>query len=399
MHRGAISVFYFLFLSIPVSAAVLLLKDGGSIEGELLNSDDLPRKVYRLKTAGGLEISLDATLVERIQRRERESLIEYNRDAPLTESTLENHLYWAKWCREQQLLDQAKMHWQQVLEFDPDHPDARTVLGYEKRQTGWILTQEKLENRGLVQDRGHWKTPYQIKVENILKNQEQDALYWKNKIRDLCRRLPNAQAEAELLSIRDPGAFVPIRDALLSERNLQHQVTLLRSLVQNSNPHAFQFVVGRTVLPQDEISEELRLVCLEELQKRIDEYPECRRLMIDTYRNCLRRFRKFPEIVHLAAKVLGDIEGYEAVPELIDVLMVMKTEVYQEQEPGYSFGPGKSGISQGARTVKQTSVQQNLAALTALRKLTGVDFGFNQSAWQNWYRQSQRAPSFNLRRN
>jgi hypothetical protein len=138
-------------------------------------------------------------------------------------------------------------------------------------------------------------------------------------------------------------------------------------------------------------------MCIDELKKRIAEHPEVRHIMIGTYRHCLRSSAQVdPIIIRSTAKVLGDIDGYEAVPELIDVLVLTRIEAYQEQSPGYRAG---GGLAYGERTVRRQYTIENQEALTALRKFTGVNYGFNQAAWQEWYRQTQRSPSFNLRRN
>ena len=397
-----ILIFFIISIILPpatsVGATVLLLKNDGILEGELLNPpDEINRKLYRIKTAEGLEISLNATLIERIQGREREALIEYNTTAPLTENTIENHLYWAKWCYEHQLPDQAKLHWQQILKINPDHTDARRILGYIEDSTGWVLQRDRQENRGLIQDQGRWKTRYQIEVANILENQKKEQLRWQKTVKDLCQKLPNGQAETELLAIRDPAAFIALSDTLIDEKNPQKRIILLRSLVRLPYNRALQFVTGWSVRP-DEPSEEIRKICVEELQKQIKEYPEIRQIMIETYRDCLRSNVSL-EIIRLAAKALGDVEGYEAIPELIDVLVITKKETYQEGSSGHSFGSGGSGINQGQRTISQTNTIQNQEVLTALRKLTGENFQFDQTAWRNWYRQPQRSPSFNLRRN
>ena len=383
--------------TVSAGTAVLLLKDGGTLEGELLNPDDISIKLYRVKTANGIEINLDAKLVEKVQRRERESMIEYNRDAPLTENTLDNHLYWAKWCNEQQLPDQAKLHWQQVLEFDPDNKDARVVLGYTATPTGWVSQRDRLESQGFVQDRGRWRTQYQIDVDKILEDRKDEERYWHKKIRELCRKLPNSQAESELLLIRDPAAYISLREAVVAERNPQNQVLLLRSLARIPDARSLQFVAGWTIRP-DGTSEDVRQICAEELQKQINEHPDTRRIVVDTYRSCLRPTTD-PVVINMAAKALGNIEGYEAVSELIDVLVIVRTEVRQEGAEGYGFGSGGSGLSHGSKSVVQRSVQSNQAVLAALRKLTGVNFEFDQAAWREWYRQSKRSPSFNLRRN
>jgi hypothetical protein len=375
------------------ATTVLLLKDGGTLEGELLNPDEINRKLYRVKSAEGLEISLDAKLVERTQSREREALLEYNRDAPLTHNSVENHLYWARWCQERQLAEQARMHWQQTLELDPDHADARTVLGYTKTVNGWESQHDRRINRGLVQDRGRLKTPYQIEVETILGSQKREADDWQRTIRELYR-FPNRHGE--LLAIRDPAAYIPIREILVQENNPQMRMMLLRLLMQIPDDRALQFVIGWTIRP-DEPSEEIRKMCIEELQRRMNERPEIRQHMIAVYRSSLRASTN-PAIIELAAKVLGDIGGHEAVPELIDVLVTTRRETIQPQTPTYGFGSGGSGFSQPGKPVTRQIPIPNQTVLSALRRLTGANFEFDQAAWREWHRQSLRSPSLNLRR-
>ena len=378
---------------------VLLLKDGGKLEGELLNPDEINRKLYQIKTTEGTEISLDPRLVERIQSREREALIEYNRKAPLTPNTVENHLYWAKWCNEQQLPVQAKVHWQQILELDPDHVDARRIFGYTKTATGgWESQRDKRESQGYIQYQGQWKTQYEIEVAKMFEDRKKEIDHWQRTIGNLCRRLP--QSEAELLAIRDPAAVIPIRDALrtaLRENNPRKRIVLLRTLVQIPDSRALEFVAGWSIRP-DEPSEEIRKMCVGELQRRINSQPEIRNIIISTYRSALRSKNVDKAIINIAAEVLGNIGGHEAVPELIDVLVVQKTEIFQPPQQPYSFGSGKSGFSQPGKPVPITTMESNQAVLSALTALTGVNFGFNQAAWRQWNRQPLRSPSLNLRR-
>ena len=400
MFRTILTILFLLVSETASGSTVLLLKDGGTLEGELLNPDEISRKSYRIKTAGKLEISLDARLVERVQNRERPALIEYYAKAPFTENTIDNHLFWARWCSENQFPDLSRLHWRQILEIDPDHAVARQILGYTRDQNGWVSDQEKRENRGLVQYRGRWRTPHEIEVETMLESRRNAEIQWRNTIRDLTRRLPNNQAETQLLAIRDPAAFVPIRDALLNalsnERNPNIRRVLLRSLVRIPHAGAVQFVVGWSIR-DEEPYDDIRLMCVEEVLRLSHDNPELRQIMMETYRSALRT--GIEPIVNMAARILKDIGGYEAVPELIDALVMMRTETFQEQQPAYSFGPGGTGLSQGARTIKNQRRIPNQAVLAALTELTGRNFLFDQAAWQEWYRQSQRSPSVNLRRN
>jgi len=392
-----ISFFFMIVLALLPAASgttILLLKDGGVLEGELLNPNEISRQTYRIKTAGGLEIRLDAGLVERVQNRERLALIEYNAEAPFTENTIENHLAWARWCGENQLPDLARLHWRQILELAPDHAEARNILGYERTPNGWVSRQGRMEDRGFIQDRGRWRTSQQIEVENLLETQRNAEAQWQRTIRDLVRRLPGS--EAELLAIRDPAAITPLRNALVNEGNPYVRMVLLRSLVRIPHINAVRFVVGWSMRP-DEPSEEIRQMCVDELLRLSNENPGIRQIMIDSYRAILHHGTP-PAVINMAARILGDIGAQEAVPELIEILVVTRIETIQEQAPTPVFGSGGTSFGQGARTTSRQVQIPNQTVLTALTRLTGMNFQFNREAWREWYRRSLRSPSLNLRR-
>ena len=399
MFRTTFLISCLLFPAIASATTIVILKDGGTLEGELLNPHELSRKTYQMKTAGGLEISMDAKLVERVQGRERPALMEYNEKAHLAENTIENHLGWAKWCSEHQLPDQSRLHWKKVMELDSDHAEARRILGYVKERDGWVSLQEKREDRGYVQDRGRWKTAQQIEVENILTNHKDVETQWRRTIRDLIRRLPNS--EVELLAIRDPAAIGPLGDALFDARNSPPphvRMVLLRSLARIPHASAIKFVVGWSILPHEPL-EEIRQMCVDELLRLNNANPEVRPIMIDAYRNVLRPTVQ-PTVINFAAKVLGDIGGYEAIPELIEVLVVTRAETIQPPAQTYSKGSGGMTLQQGGAAVRVQVPIQNPAVLATLVKLSGggMNFQFNQDLWREWYRQSQRSPTVNLRR-
>ena len=185
--------------------------------------------------------------------------------------------------------------------------------------------------------------------------------------------------------------------AALAERNPQTRVLLLRTLVQIPESRAIQLVIGWSIRP-DEPIEEIRKMCVEELQRQISTQPEIRSLMIAVYRDVLRKKNVDQTIIDSAARVLADIGGHEAVPELIDVLVVARTETIQNQPQPYRFGSGGTGYGQAGKPIPVTVPVPNMTVLSALRKLTGENFEFDQSAWRNWYRQSLRSPHLNLRR-
>ncbi len=60
------------------------------------------------------------------------------------ENSVDGHTELAQWCRREQLENEERWHWQQVLQLDPDNRDARSGLGLCKYRGGWY-TRDQIE--------------------------------------------------------------------------------------------------------------------------------------------------------------------------------------------------------------------------------------------------------------
>src|SRR5215475_5872745 len=78
--------FYLLLLSLviavaltrPTSAAVLILASGARLDGQLINSEENPRKFYQFKMTNGTEVSVAPEQVREF-RADRPEVIEYGK--------------------------------------------------------------------------------------------------------------------------------------------------------------------------------------------------------------------------------------------------------------------------------------------------------------------------------
>jgi hypothetical protein len=111
------------------------------------------------------------------------------------------------------------------------------------------------------------------------------------------------------------------------------------------------------------------------------------------------------QVVNRAGYLLGELEDRSTVPDLIEAL----TTVHRFQLPSgpnmqASFGPtatgapGLNGFGAGDRPKFVDRELQNGSVRQALMKLTGVDFGFSEPAWWNWYGTQRLPEAVNLRR-
>lgn len=325
----------------------------------------------------------------------------YETKAAEMKNTVEEHKAMALWCSGHQLPEKAKYHWNQILKLDTDNASARTALDYVKEKSGWILRSEKLENRGLVRDKGEWKTSQQIEVENILAEQKAAVGKWKKKITALRKSLPNINAEKELLNINETFAGEALTDAVESEKSPEKKLVLLRALgntiLGNSGDmSSLLFLTGWSMKPDE--TESVRNCCVETLRDCMKRHIEAKAVIQAAYCAYLQPKAYPPPVINEAARILGELNMTEAAARLIDALVTVHQFTREEGTDMNAFGQGNVGISRGTRTFRGKTESSNQGVLTALRKLTNENFEFDQQTWRAWYRQQRRTPEFNIRR-
>ena len=141
----------------PATAEVFLLRNGGRIEGELLNAEQNPRTSYVISLSNGGQITLDAAMVEKVQPL-RPELAEYEKVRRQYPDTVQGQLQLAAWCRDHNLPAQHKTHLERVIQLDPDQADARRLLGYRKFKDKWMTLEEEKAEQGYVKRDGRWMT-------------------------------------------------------------------------------------------------------------------------------------------------------------------------------------------------------------------------------------------------
>ena len=103
-----------------LNAETFILANGGQVEGELLNPDEIPRQNYVVRTPLGAEITLTPDQVKQVVRRRPEE-VEYDAIRHSYPDTVEGQWELAEWCRQRQLLAERKTHLERILELDPDN--------------------------------------------------------------------------------------------------------------------------------------------------------------------------------------------------------------------------------------------------------------------------------------
>lgn len=388
-----------LFFLQPVLADTFLLRSGGRIEGDLVNSKETPRKSYVIAVAGGGQITLDAAVVEKVETV-RPELAEFEKKRRQTPDTAVGQMMLADWCREQGLAAQRKAVLEHVLQLDPDQPEARRLLGYHKVKDQWMTHEEEERDKGNVQSRNprtgamEWVTPQEAENRANAQKKLQSEATWRKKIRSYRDKMGGRRpdlAEKELIAIHDPAAIVPLGERLNGSR--------IPSVKKDENEEARKIyveVLGRfdthdargplTVCAIDDPVDEVRLLCLDWLEKQKDD------AVTDYFIHRLNDKHASDETIDHAGVALGRIKDPKAVPSLIEHVYYTRTEVIpQSGGPGaMSAGFGRNGapsglsMNQKPRTIERPV--QCRSVLDALEAITGENFGYNPQAWGSWYR-------------
>lgn len=150
---------------------------------------------------------------------EDERLTAYRHVRQKYPKTLQGRLALAEWCAKQKLVDQQRAHLTEVLEINPDHQQARRLLGYRLVDGAWLSQQE-------------------ISQAGIRARQVADALrQWTPRLtqirKDLRQRSKRQREEAtkRLRAIADPAA-VPAIELVFCGDNEQAALLGVRTLGQ-----------------------------------------------------------------------------------------------------------------------------------------------------------------------
>ena len=156
---------------------------------------------------GQIEVADDlwATVDHEIRKAKRDSKLEsYQQFRESRKDNLEDHLVMARWCQENELPEQRRAHLERVLDFAPDHANARRQLGYRLEAGQWISPSQLAARREIAMRRNESMRQYGSWVQDIA-----------NRLNARKRRERDAAAE-ELMQVRDSNAIGAVEEVLRS---------------------------------------------------------------------------------------------------------------------------------------------------------------------------------------
>jgi len=383
------------------TAEILLLDNGGQISGEIVENPTTEQPRFVIQTSLGRITLAKAQVVKVVHQLPAE--IEYEKIKGDYPDTLEGQWQLAEWCCENFLRDQREVHLRQILKLNPDHVQARRILGYQRVGERWVTREQLMKERGMVRHGSRWVLPQEKQLQQERRKNELAEKEWMRKLKRWRQWLNGNkfdQAAENIRTINDPYACRAIDERISEEPNTHVRALYLTALANIGTPRANAILVDRSLKDDDE---ELRLTALEYLAK--DKQPE----IVSRYIAALQS--KDNSVVNRAAVGLESMGHVAAVPALIDALRTTHKYRYDDgrspdtitstfdptgQNPGGLGGGSFTAGGGGPKIVIRTL--NNPEVLDALIGLTHENFDYDQRQWKHWLASRKRTKSINTRR-
>lgn len=368
------------------------LETGGALRGEIASEG--PRSQVSVELPGGGRVVLDRDRVA-LTRELTEAESEYHRRVATVPDTAQAQFTLAMWCRDHKMASEFRAHLRRVVELDPDHEQAQTLLGRQRHNGRWLTREELMAARGMVRHGRDFRTHQEIALVERKERSEQRAAEWRQKLDRWRRWLADSNAEhtAEALealrTLRAPGAGPAVAELLAEETNRGIQALLVAAAARIEHPATVQALAE---LSLNDPNYETRQQCLEHL-------VEARRPGLwKVYAESLKSNNN--ELVNRAAGALAALDAQEAVGALIEALVTRHQVQVAPASGNHSYSMNSGGAFSfgggGPKTKKVNAT--NPEVRSALVKLTGKDLGFNKENWRQWLKASAFEEDVNLRR-
>ncbi|TWT96757.1 hypothetical protein Pla108_25310 [Botrimarina colliarenosi] len=380
----------------PAPADQVELSTGGRLDAEVVPDAASNRSQLAIQSPYG-RIVLDRDRVAR-SVSESPAEAEYRRRAPSVSDTVEAQFALANWCRDNGVADGLRRHLQRVLELDPDHAEARMLLGYQQVDGRWMTRDDVLAARGLVRWGGEYRTPQEVALLERIERQESEALAWRKQLADWRSGLESADrdtaraAEDAFDQLEDPMAMPELLKLLADEPVPAVRRRLVRAIGRIATPEGLAALASIVITARDP---ELRAEAVDQLAA--DGRPGLALPFVAALR------ADDPVVINNAGWALARLGSTATIEPLIDALVTVHRRQVGNVSGGddYSmtFSPtqGSFGFGGGGPKIEQRT-SRNTQVLETLVHLTGVNFLYDQDKWRAWLASRQVAERVNLRR-
>ena len=375
------------------------LVGGGVAKGKIL--EVLPDGV-RIKTVGGVLFIAREKIANVAYEKTREDI--YEEAKRLYADTAADQFKLAQWCAKHRLRKQMRTHLKRVIELDPEHAEARRMLGTTRRDGKWVSGSEGKRRDGYVRYKGRWMLPLEKEIMEREDRAKTEAQHWYRKCRTIAALLAHKDHRrrqdgyVQLKEITDPTAIKPMFD-MLTRGGESVRLLLVEALGRFPEKGAKLALVKLALVDR---SSEVREKAITTLGEHADP------MILVWLTRALKSGRS--TLRDRAVEALAAIGDLSVVPALVDVLVTKHQKRVTEparlgigtvtpyvvghtaevERGAVGVAPRVGYVSQGVSlggtgTRVVTVTRKNRNVLEALIGLTGKNFAYSRKAWRNWY--------------
>lgn len=394
MIRTAIVI---LLLPFGASADEVELFDGTVVEGKVLDLGDSIKV-----TRGGASVTYPKSSVKRVTfKKTREEIYEEKAGA-LKADDLAGHLELAQWCVEQKLRAAAQAEYKKVIAMDPDHAEARAVLGYTKYKDQWMTEDEIKQAQGLVKHKGKWMTPEERDLDVALENQKELDRKLILEVKKWLEKLPSSkeevrtEAKAKLGAIADEYKAKSYLAALSSSSD-RIRAFVVEELGRMAEKSAAKPLARRAIW---DAREDIRASAVKSLiainhpdtatylTPYLEEESTRARIRVEEALSFFKDLRAAPPLLQILAGTLDTlrfIEQYEGqMAQILKRTLILKNGQRIILPANLKIAP-----EMFAPESKALLRSEKEACLSALRAVTGQDFGEDIAKWTEWLKKNK----------
>ena len=403
----------------PAEADLIKLKNGGEVRGRIDRKRGSTKAAQvTIVTLNGTVVVVDRSQIEFVTRRSVK-IEEYETRAKAIPHSIDAHLELAEWCRKNGLTRQRVEQLKSVIEIAADHEKAQAGLGHTLRNGKWMTRDEDMLSRGYVKYKNRYVTPQEMELIQKTKaelDREQawykDVRLWLNWIKGRKAELAR-QGLAELQQIIDPDAVAALSNFMHDDKSgkLRRLYVEILGRIPGNKP-----VKALVVQSRHDSNYEIRYESLNSLSSK--QYEAAMPIFLRELRN------ESNVVVRRAGVGLQRVGDERAIPNLIAALIT--THRYKVRVPKKGVGFGTNGsfggttgnsvlppnielmlrsgqlpngviINQPSQANVLTKVitikydHKNREVLSALSRLTGKDFSYDQRTWRLWVNTNKNA--------
>lgn len=392
----------------------VVLHSGQVLYGAVTETRNAPQNSTELEVVldDGTKLILQRELF-RSWKPEPAAMPEYRELAEKVARSVDSQWELVQWCKDNKLKPQMDTHARIVLEIDPEHVDARRLLGHQRIRGRWQDPEVEEKRKGKVKINNVWVLPEIYEIARAMAEYNEKQVGWKKTLNGLFTQGAGSSSKAseaveKIRSIRDPEAVDALVARLMDAKSvppIPQRAVIIEVLCEIPTLSSTTALLDYYMTNVDD--NEGRDRAIRTISKRAAHKPQvARRLVGDlgidlngdreklTNRNVALENHRRLERAATALRVIEANVGIEALIVSIQVPYTVKMKV--KENAALSGGNVQGGG--GTRELVDSFVLENLSAVDTLEKMTGQKFGKNQNAWLRWWVAENTPQNLNLRR-